>query len=116
MVQGGACYNANANAADFHKASLNFHYPQFACMPGRVWKTQQTEWHQDVSSVPQPIFVRSELAKVCRICTMLCAVTYKLGKSTARTDAVSCRCVGFFAPKRTGGTGMCVVWSGLDLV
>ena len=67
MVQGGACYNANANAADFHKASLNFHYPQFACMPGRVWKTQQTEWHQDVSSLPQPIFVRAELAKVHRI-------------------------------------------------
>ena len=53
IVQGGACYNANANAAEFHKASLNFHYPQFACMPGRVWKTQQTEWHQDVSSLPQ---------------------------------------------------------------
>jgi hypothetical protein len=64
MVQGGACYNANANAADFHKASLNFHYPQFACMPGRVWKTQQTEWHSDVSALPQPIFVRAELAKV----------------------------------------------------
>ena len=64
MVQGGACYNANANAADFHKASLNFHYPQFACMPGRVWKTQQTEWHQDVSALPQAIFVRAQLAKV----------------------------------------------------
>jgi len=64
MVQGGACYNGNENAADFHKASLNFHYPQFACMPGRVWKTQQTEWHEDVSALPQPIFVRAQLAKV----------------------------------------------------
>lgn len=64
IVQGGAYYNANANAAEFHKASLNFHYPQFACMPGRVWKTQQTEWHQDVSSLPQAIFVRAQLAKV----------------------------------------------------
>ena len=96
MVQGGACYNANANAADFHKASLNFHYPQFACMPGRVWKTQQTEWHQDVSSLPQPIFVRAELAKVHRIPSVLWAAACKLLMRNAWTDALSCRCAGCF--------------------
>eukprot|EP00961_Rhodomonas_salina_P138875 1868668-Rhodomonas_salina.1 len=67
MVQGGACYSANSNASDFHKASLNFHYPQYACMPGRVWKTQQTEWHQDASALPMSIFVRAELARVTEL-------------------------------------------------
>ncbi|KAJ1464594.1 hypothetical protein T484DRAFT_1868559, partial [Baffinella frigidus] len=46
MVQGSAFYSATANAVDYHKASINFHYPQYACLPGRIWKTQQTEWHK----------------------------------------------------------------------
>lgn len=62
--QGSAYFAANANAMDYHKASINFHYPQYACLPGRIWKTQQTEWHRDVSSLPQPIFVRAELARI----------------------------------------------------
>lgn len=83
MVQGGACYNANANAADFHKASLNFHYPQFACMPGRVWKTQQTEWHKDVSALPQAIFVRAHLAKVSALPRVLLPLVLAATKSCA---------------------------------
>jgi hypothetical protein len=84
MVQGGACYNANANAADFHKASLNFHYPQFACMPGRVWKTQQTEWHQDVSALPQAIFVRAHLAKVSLLPQHLSPLASRLSPLASR--------------------------------
>lgn len=107
MVQGGACYNANANAADFHKASLNFHYPQFACMPGRVWKTQQTEWHQDVSSLPQPIFVRAELAKVCCIQCVLWALASGnklLMRKTCR-DALSCDAPVAFRAQATAAHG-----------
>ncbi len=33
-------------AANFHRASLNFQFPQYACVAGRVWKTMKCEWHQ----------------------------------------------------------------------
>ena len=92
MVQGGAYYNANANAADFHKASLNFHYPQFACMPGRVWKTQQTEWHKDVSTLPQAIFVRAALAKVVCVFQLMYLTPFPFGRSSPSKSSLRVSC------------------------
>ena len=110
MVQGGACYNANANAADFHKASLNFHYPQFACMPGRVWKTQQTEWHQDVSALPQAIFVRAQLAKV-QCFSLLAQARLRIRHALAHNLAPGVVGLGF-----SGGCVFCEMPNGVEQV
>ncbi|MGB3494148.1 MAG: ATP-binding protein [Elainellaceae cyanobacterium] len=57
-----AWYSKAAHLADFRKASETFTFPPGFGIPGRVWCSKQTEWHQDVSKESTTTYLRAQLA------------------------------------------------------
>ncbi|MBD2020892.1 PAS domain S-box protein [Leptolyngbya sp. FACHB-36] len=57
-----AWYSKTNRLEEFRRQSEAFTFPPGVGIPGRVWKTKQTEWHQDVSIEASTTFIRAQLA------------------------------------------------------
>lgn len=57
-----AWYGAGENLVRFRRQSETFTFPLGVGIPGRVWQSKQTEWHQDVSQESSATYLRSQLA------------------------------------------------------
>ncbi|MEG4801958.1 adenylate/guanylate cyclase domain-containing protein [Microcoleus sp. ARI1-B5] len=55
-------YVSDSSFAQFQKASWQLTFPPGAGLPGRIWQSQQFEWIEDVSTAPEQVFLRSEIA------------------------------------------------------
>jgi len=51
----------------FRKLSKEFTFARGVCLPGRVWSSQQPEWQEDVSLIPEVMFLRCHIALECGI-------------------------------------------------
>ncbi|HEY9627902.1 MAG TPA: ATP-binding protein [Coleofasciculaceae cyanobacterium] len=57
-----AWYSKSEHLREFRQQSQSFLFKPGFGIPGRVWSTKQTEWHQDVSLESNTIYLRSHLA------------------------------------------------------
>lgn len=57
-----AWYSTTDRLTEFRQQSETLTFPLGAGIPGRVWLSRQTEWHQDVSAVSDTIYFRAKLA------------------------------------------------------
>jgi len=57
-----AWYSKTERLTDFRKASEAFTFPPGFGIPGRVWCSKTTEWHQNVSSESPATYFRAKLA------------------------------------------------------
>ena len=51
----------------FHQLSSTFSFRHGSGIPGRVWASQQWEWHTDVSQTTADVFLRHEVASQCGV-------------------------------------------------
>jgi PAS domain S-box-containing protein len=57
-----AWYGTSQNLEKFGKFSQRYKFTFASGLPGRVWSSKQPEWIQDVSSEPENVFPRKQLA------------------------------------------------------
>ena len=57
-----AWYSKTDRLTEFRQQSQTFTFPPNVGIPGRVWISKQTEWHQDVSTETDSTYVRSQMA------------------------------------------------------
>jgi len=62
MECSSAWYSKTESLADFRRQSQSFVFPPGVGIPGRVWHSKQTEWHQDISAESDIIYLRAQLA------------------------------------------------------
>lgn len=55
-------YASDLSFSEFRQTTWQLSFAPGAGMPGRIWLSQQSEWIDDVSTAPEQIFWRSELA------------------------------------------------------
>lgn len=55
-------YVSDSSFSQFRKSSWQLTFAPGAGLPGRIWQSQQFEWIEDVSTVPEQVFLRSEMA------------------------------------------------------
>ncbi|MBK4732139.1 EAL domain-containing protein [Oxynema sp. CENA135] len=58
-----AWYRSTRALLQFRRIGEKLTFPPAMGLPGRIWVSQQPEWHPDVSQVSTAIFHRSQLAK-----------------------------------------------------
>lgn len=56
-----------ADPVRFSQLSEAFTFTPGVGIPGRVWRSQRSEWHADVSQVPAAVFLRHQAAAECGI-------------------------------------------------
>lgn len=57
-----AWYSATERLTEFRQQSEALTFPPGVGIPGRVWRSKRTEWHQDVSAASDTIYFRAKLA------------------------------------------------------
>ncbi|MCC3412786.1 MAG: response regulator [Microcoleus sp. PH2017_29_MFU_D_A] len=55
-------YVSDLSFAQFRQTSWQLTFAPGAGLPGRIWQSQQSEWIEDVSTAPEQVFLRSEIA------------------------------------------------------
>ena len=57
-----AWYTSTNSLEKFRQLSEEFTFPPNTGLPGRVWSSKQPEWIPDVSSKPEAVFLRAQIA------------------------------------------------------
>ena len=57
-----AWYSKSDRFQDFRQRSESYTFPMGIGIPGRVWSSRKTEWHQDISLEANTIYLRVQLA------------------------------------------------------
>jgi len=57
-----AWYSSTNNLKNFRHLSEEFTFPPNTGLPGRVWSSKRPEWTPDVSSEPETVFLRAQIA------------------------------------------------------
>src|SRR6476661_2348729 len=55
-------YVSDLSFAQFRQTSWHLTFAPGVGLPGRIWQSQQSEWIEDVSTAPDQLFLRSEIA------------------------------------------------------
>ncbi|WP_293146467.1 MULTISPECIES: adenylate/guanylate cyclase domain-containing protein [unclassified Microcoleus] len=55
-------YVSDSSFAQFRQTSWQLTFAPGVGLPGRIWQSQQSEWIEDVSTAPEQVFLRSEIA------------------------------------------------------
>ncbi len=55
-------YVSDSSFAQFRQTSWQLTFDPGVGLPGRIWQSQHSEWIEDVSSAPEQVFLRSEIA------------------------------------------------------
>ena len=55
-------YASDLSFSEFRQTSCQLSFAPGVGMPGRIWLSQQSEWIDDVSTAPEQVFLRSQIA------------------------------------------------------
>jgi len=55
-------YASDLSFSEFRQTSCQLSFAPGVGMPGRIWLSQQSEWIDDVSTAPEKVFLRSQIA------------------------------------------------------
>ncbi|MEG4807165.1 adenylate/guanylate cyclase domain-containing protein [Microcoleus sp. F8-D3] len=56
-------YVSDLSFAKFRQTSWQLIFAPGVGLPGRIWQSQQSEWIEDVSTAPEQVFLRAEIAR-----------------------------------------------------
>ncbi|MEG3970218.1 MULTISPECIES: adenylate/guanylate cyclase domain-containing protein [unclassified Microcoleus] len=56
-------YVSDLSFAQFRQTSWQLTFAPGVGLPGRIWQSQQSEWIEDVSTAPEQVFLRAEIAR-----------------------------------------------------